>query len=109
VFLSPFSANTTLRAELQDLGHAIAVCLTSEVRDLSDRQCFSITHNLPKILASRAADLALYPRRRQSIAKRRVSTKVTVMPSVRPLESVLASVQPSLQHLLPFLEELGVR
>lgn len=39
---------------------------------------------------------------------RRASTKVAVVVSVYPLESALASVQPSLQHLLPFLEELGV-
>ena len=45
--LSPFSTNTTLITELQDFALAIAVCLTSEARDASYRQCFLPTHNPP--------------------------------------------------------------
>ena len=58
---TPFSANTTLRIELQDLALAIAFRLTREVRDAADCQSSFSAHNPLEIPVSHAADLALCP------------------------------------------------
>jgi hypothetical protein len=55
----------TLRIEPQDLAFAIAIHLTSEVRNTTDRQRLFPAHNPPKAPASRrASNFALCPQRR---------------------------------------------
>jgi hypothetical protein len=92
----------------QDLALDIAVHLTSEVRDATSghwhRRAFFAAHNATEIPAPRPKKSTEYSTSPSDGA----STKVASGHELE-IETVLASCRPSLLHLLPILEELGVR
>ena len=96
-----------ISVEPQDLALAIADP-NRKVFDSAAHQPSFLTRNPTGITAS-PADLTICLRRRPTASSSVSDGASTKVASVSQIESVLASCQPSLLHLLPILEELGVR